>query len=178
MNRGDRREAIFEDDADREKFIAQLREQGTLINAEWCLRRKDGSPVWILENSSLIEGEEGAPTSIQGTVVDITKRKRAEQLLQALNQAALAMGKAMRPEEIFITVTEELKKLGFVCAVLLADESQKRLFPKHLSYETKAIKAAERLAGLKVEDLPIPVETVEVYRKVIRERKTVFVEDA
>ena len=173
-----RASGLYFDAADREKFIAQLREQGTLINAEWCLRRKDGSPVWILENSSLIEGEEGAPTSIQGTLVDITKRKRAERLLQALNQAALAMGKAMRPEEIFTAVAEELKKLGFFCAVLLTDESQKRLFPKYLSYEAKTIKAAEKLVGLKAEDLPIPVETVEVYRKVIRERKTVFVENA
>jgi len=173
-----RASGLYFDAADREKFIAQLREQGTLINAEWCLRRKDGSPVWILENSSLIEGEEDAPTSIQGTLVDITKRKRAERLLQALNQAALAMGKAMRPEEIFTAVAEELKKLGFFCAVLLTDESQKRLFPKYLSYEAKTIKAAEKLVGLKAEDLPIPVETVEVYRKVIRERKTVFVENS
>jgi len=109
---------------------------------------------------------------------ELAERKRAERLLRALNQAATAMERALTPEGIFTTVTEELKKLGFVCAVLLADESQKRLFPKHLSYETKAIKAAERLAGLKAEDLPIPVETVEVYRKVVRERKTVFVEDA
>ncbi|MGA9351628.1 MAG: PAS domain S-box protein [Anaerolineae bacterium] len=169
---------FYFDAADRETFIARLREQGTLTNSEGCLRRKDNSPVWVLENSSLIEGEEGAPTFIQGTLVDITKRKRAERLLQALNQAARAMGKAMTPEEIFTAVAEELKKLGFFCTVLLTDESQKRLFPKYLSYEAKAIKAAEKLVGLKAEDLPIPVETVEIYRKVIRERKTVFVENA
>jgi len=169
---------FYFDAADRETFIVQLREQGTLTNSEWCLRRKDNSPVWVLENASLIEGEEGAPPFIQGTLVDITRRKRAERLLQALNQAARAMGKAMTPEEIFAAVAEELKKLGFACVVFLTDESQKRLFPKYLSYEAKAIKAAEKLVGLKAADLPIPVETVEVYRKVIRERKTVFVENA
>jgi len=169
---------LYFDAADREEFIAQLRQEGALLGREWLLRRTDGSPVWVLENSNLIEGEEGRPTFLQGTLIDITERKRAERLLQALNQAALAMERALSPEEIFATVAEELKRLGLLCTVLLTDESQKRLFLKYLSYEARAIKAAEKLVGLKAEGFSIPVETVEVYRKVIRERKTVFVENA
>jgi PAS domain S-box-containing protein len=73
---------FYFDAADRGKFITQLQERGTLTNSEWCLRRKDDSPVWVLENSSLIEGEEGTPTYIQGTLVAITERKRAEEALR------------------------------------------------------------------------------------------------
>jgi PAS domain S-box-containing protein len=68
--------------ADRERFIAHLQEQGSLTTLEWCLRRKDGSPVWCLENASLVEGQAGAPGEIQGTIVDITKRRRIEQALE------------------------------------------------------------------------------------------------
>ena len=105
------------------------------------------------------------------------ERRQAERLLQALNQAAGAMGKAMRPEEIFAAVAEELKKLGFFCVVLLTDASQSKLFLKYSSYEARAIKAAEKLAGIEAKDLAIPVETVDVYREAVLERKTVFVED-
>jgi len=108
---------------------------------------------------------------------DITERKRTERLLQALNQAAIAMEKALTPEKIFTAVAEELKKLGFVYVVLLTDEGQSRLFLKYFSYEAGAIKAAEKLVGLKAEDLPIPVETVDVYRNVVWERKAILVEN-
>jgi len=114
----------------------------------------------------------------EGVQRELTERKRAERLLRALNQAAVAMEQTLTPEEIFTAVAEELKKLGFSCAVLLTDESQKRLFPKYFSYGAGTIKAAEKLVGLKAEGLSIPVETVDVYRKAVRERETVFVENA
>jgi len=108
---------------------------------------------------------------------ELAERKRAEQLLQALNQAAIAMERALTPEEIFTAVAAELKKLGFSCIVFLLDEGQKRLFGKYWSYETAMIKAAEKLTGFKVENVPIPVETSGVYGKAVSERKTVFVEN-
>ena len=108
---------------------------------------------------------------------ELAERQRAEQLLRALNQAALAMERAMTPEEIFNAVAEELKKLGFSCVVFLTDENQSRLFPKYLSYEAAAIKALEKLTGLKIEDFSIPIETAGVYRKVIWEKEAAFIEN-
>ena len=107
----------------------------------------------------------------------IAERKRAERSLQALNQAALAMEQALTPEEIFATVAEEFKKLSFSCAVFLTDESQSRLSPRYLSYEARALKAAEKLTNLKREDFSIPIEKMDIYREIVREKKTVFVEN-
>ncbi|HEY83558.1 MAG TPA: PAS domain S-box protein [Chloroflexi bacterium] len=67
--------------ADRKSFIAQLKGHGILNNLETRMRRKDGAPVWILEEVRLIE-EKGAPARIQGTAIDITKRKQAEDALK------------------------------------------------------------------------------------------------
>jgi PAS domain S-box-containing protein len=138
----------------------------------------DGSIRWQQWTDRALFGEQGHLVEFQSVGRDITERKRAERLLQALNAAALAMAQALTHDQIFAAVAEEIKKLGFSCAVLLTDESQKRLLAKYFSYEAKVIKAAEKLVGLKAEDLLMPVETVEVYRKVIRERKAVFVENA
>jgi two-component system phosphate regulon sensor histidine kinase PhoR len=122
------------------------------------------------------------PTLLDGgrailVLSDVTERKRAERLLEALNQAALAMEKALTPEEIFTAVADELKKLGFSCAVFLTDEGQTRLLLKYFSYTTKVVKVAERLIGVQAEGFSIPIEAVDVYRQGVWERQTVFVDN-
>ena len=42
---------------------------------EYCFRRKDGSPLWVLVNANLELGLDGS-TIIEGTVIDIADRKR------------------------------------------------------------------------------------------------------
>src|SRR6185437_7492843 len=61
---------------DRQRFIQLLQRLKTISNVESRLKRRDGSELWVLENASLLE--EGM---IEGTLVDITERKRTEQAL-------------------------------------------------------------------------------------------------
>lgn len=68
------------DSADRDSFLEQLRHRHTLVNFENCIRRRDGSPAWVLENVSLLEDEDGQPF-LEGTVFDITERKCADEAL-------------------------------------------------------------------------------------------------
>jgi PAS domain S-box-containing protein len=49
---------------------------------ELRLKRKDGSPVWVLVNENLIEGEAGSQPFILGTIIDINRRKEAEEALR------------------------------------------------------------------------------------------------
>jgi len=69
---------------DREAALAKLLERQTLSNYELCLKRKDGSTVWVLESESLIEGPDGRLSVIEGTAIDITERKRAEEQVKHL----------------------------------------------------------------------------------------------
>ncbi|MFC1975367.1 GAF domain-containing protein [Chloroflexota bacterium] len=146
---------------------------------EFRMKTKSGGWRWILSRGKIIKrDDEDKPIRMVGTHVDITERKRAEQLLQALNQAALAMEHALTPEAIFAAVAEEFKKLNLFCTIFLVDESQNRLFPKHVSYEPGAVKVIEKLTGLRAEDFLMPIDTVDVFRKVIRERETLFIGDS
>ncbi|HEY6928770.1 MAG TPA: PAS domain S-box protein, partial [Thermoanaerobaculia bacterium] len=70
--------------ADRYRALARLKERQMLNNYEHCVRRRDGSLVWVLENGSLVEGPDGEATLIEGTVIDITERKRAEEKIEHL----------------------------------------------------------------------------------------------
>jgi signal transduction histidine kinase/DNA-binding response OmpR family regulator len=108
---------------------------------------------------------------------ELAARVRAERLMQALNEAALAMERALTPEKIFAALADELKKLGLSSALFLTDESQSRLFPEFFSYGTKVVEAAEEVLGLKAEDFAIPIDTVDAFTRGIRQKQTVFVED-
>ncbi len=75
---------FYRSSEDREAAIGRLRERHSLSNHESCQRRKDGTLVWVLENGSVIEGIDGKPEMIEGTVIDITERKRAEEQVKHL----------------------------------------------------------------------------------------------
>ena len=69
---------------DRQAAVAKLLERQSLTNYEICLKRKDGSLVWVLESENLIEGPDGRLSIIEGTTIDITERKRAEEQVKHL----------------------------------------------------------------------------------------------
>ena len=64
---------------ERDSMVRRLREQGTIINEEVELRGRDGGPVWALENVRRIPGGDDAPPILEGILLDISERKRAEQ---------------------------------------------------------------------------------------------------
>jgi len=68
--------------ADREAAIRRILQEKVTSNEEFCLQRKDGSPVWILANRILNESEH--PAVIEGTLMDITGQKRAEADIRSL----------------------------------------------------------------------------------------------
>jgi diguanylate cyclase (GGDEF)-like protein/PAS domain S-box-containing protein len=67
----------------RQALLERLLTRGSLTSYELELRRGDGTPVWVLANSTLLGGE--PEPVIEGTLVDITKRKDAE--FQLVHQA-------------------------------------------------------------------------------------------
>ena len=69
---------------DRQAALAKLLERQSLTNYELCLKRKDGSHVWVLESENLLEGPDGRLSVIEGTTIDITERKRAEEQVKHL----------------------------------------------------------------------------------------------
>lgn len=72
---------LYFDLSDQDKFLSLLKENGTLKNIENCLRNKNGAPVWVLEDVSIIDDQDIEPY-ILGTAIDITARKKAEAALK------------------------------------------------------------------------------------------------
>ena len=69
---------LYVNPIDRERVIARLEAEGTVRNFEYRLRRKSGEEIVVLENSRAIYDDDGRMVAHEGTVTDITDRKRAE----------------------------------------------------------------------------------------------------
>ncbi len=69
---------LYVNPIDRERVFARLEAQGYVKNFEYRLRRKDGTEIVVLENSRAILDEADRVIAHEGTITDITERKRAE----------------------------------------------------------------------------------------------------
>ena len=63
---------------DRQKIKRLLEKDGRVRELETAFRRKDGSRLWASVNATAVRDEKGNPLCYEGTVVDITERKRLE----------------------------------------------------------------------------------------------------
>ena len=71
------------------EFWERLRKEGSIVNHEGQARRKDGSPIWVIQNVELLT-DEGGEETLLGTVFDVTERRRLEeQLLQSQKMEAV-----------------------------------------------------------------------------------------
>ena len=74
----------YADPSERELFKRELGEKGSISNFEFQAHRKDGSKMWLLENTRVVRDSSGAALYYEGTVADITDRKAAEERVQFL----------------------------------------------------------------------------------------------
>ncbi|MCB1562081.1 MAG: PAS domain-containing sensor histidine kinase [Alphaproteobacteria bacterium] len=73
---------VYGDIRTREKFIRRLEEEGSVTNNEIKVRRKDGSEVWVNENAHVVRDESGVVLYYEGSLEDITSRKKTDTVLR------------------------------------------------------------------------------------------------
>jgi len=163
--------------ADRRRdFLDILLKDRSLVNHEMRGQRRDGSPVWTLENAALLADERAGEVIIEGTVTDITDRKHLEeqlrqsQKMEAIGQLAggiahdfnnllttvlgysnMALNQ-LSPHEPLREEIEEIQKAGERAANLtrqLLAFSRKQLFePKLLDVNALIAEATRMLSRL------------------------------
>lgn len=80
--------ALYWNPADRDEFMARMEAEGEIRDAESLMRTRDGQQLVILENARPMRDARGRITGCEGTIADITERKRAEQAIFAEKERA------------------------------------------------------------------------------------------
>ena len=79
---------LYWDPADRARFAHRVDTGGEIRDAEFLMRGRDGQQLWILENARQMRDAAGNCIGYEGTIANITERKRAEQAMFAEKERA------------------------------------------------------------------------------------------
>ena len=81
-------EALYWNPADRAEFARRVDSEGEIRDAEFLMRRRDGQQIVVLENARPMRDAGGRHIGYEGTIANITERKRAEQAIFAEKERA------------------------------------------------------------------------------------------
>jgi len=166
-------------DQDREELIEKLAactQESPVIVVENRVD-KNGEMRWVRWTDCAFFDNNGKVIYYQSYGQDIHEHKHVEQLLQALNRAAVAMASVLTKDEIFNVIAEELRNLDTSCMFFPIDKTGKKLLTKYLFYDSKSLEKAEKLIGILHEDFSFPINAVKVYKEAIQQKKVIFVEN-
>lgn len=68
---------------DREEWKQEIERDGWIRNREQQLYRHDGTVIWVRDNARAVKDEQGRVRFYEGSLEDITERKRSEDALRA-----------------------------------------------------------------------------------------------
>jgi diguanylate cyclase (GGDEF)-like protein/PAS domain S-box-containing protein len=75
---------LYDTASDTEAFLTKLKSEKNVTNHEMRFRRKNGDSAWAMLNVSLIDDGSGIANIVEGTLIDITQRKVAEERIESL----------------------------------------------------------------------------------------------
>jgi len=102
---------LYADPARREAFKRMMEAQDHVEGFEYELIRRDGKRVWINENAHAVRDEQGKLLYYEGTVEDITERKRAEAERQASMEIIRSVNMTDNLDDLLRGIHAALKKV-------------------------------------------------------------------
>jgi diguanylate cyclase (GGDEF)-like protein/PAS domain S-box-containing protein len=84
--------SLYWNPGDRDTYVRRMESLGEVRNDEYSLRRKDGSQLVVVDNGRVVRDKQGRVTGFEGTIADITERKKAETaVFQAKERAQVTL---------------------------------------------------------------------------------------
>ncbi len=120
----------YVDPARREEFTRLLDAHGVLSAFEFQVYRNDGEIIWVSENARAVRDESGGVLYYEGTIEEVTERKRAEERLREL---ATLQERQRLARDLHDAVTQTLFSASLIGEVLprlwerSPDEGRRRL---------------------------------------------------
>gem|GEM_PF-2334686 len=109
--------------------------------------------------------------------IDITTQKRTSDILSSISAVATKVQTLLSPDEIYLTMTEELEKLGLQNIVLRFSEDQKIAWIEHFSFSQKLLQILESLTGIRKDSFIIEVDRVPQLKEMIEKEVPILALD-
>jgi len=102
---------IYADPHVRTVFKHLIEKYGSVKDFEYEVRRRDGAKIWISENAHVVRNPDGEILSYEGTIEDITARKRAELERQVTFEIIHAVNVTDNLDDLLSLIHIALKKV-------------------------------------------------------------------
>ena len=116
---------LYADSNVRNVFKQLIEKYGSVKDFEYEVRRKDGAKIWISENAHVVRNPDGEILSYEGTIEDITARKRAELERQVTFEIIHAVNVTDNLDDLLRLIHIALKKVLYAenCFIALYEPS-------------------------------------------------------
>ena len=116
---------IYADPNARAVFKQLIEKYGSVKDFEYEVRRRDGAKIWISENAHVVRNPDGEILSYEGTIEDITARKRAELERQVTFEIIHAVNLTDNLDDLLHLIHIALKKVLYAenCFIALYEPS-------------------------------------------------------
>jgi two-component system, cell cycle sensor histidine kinase and response regulator CckA len=116
---------FYADPQTRGEFQRAMAEHGVVEAFEYQLRKKNGALIWISENARVIRDAEGEVTAYEGTMEDITERKRSELERQITFEIIHGVNVTDNLDELLYLIHQSLNKVLYAenCFVALYESA-------------------------------------------------------
>ncbi len=114
-------EAIYLKPGDRARWQRKVERHGVLHDHEVRQRRRDGRAIWVRENARVVRDVEGKVLYYEGTLEDITARKRAERALRRSHRRLEKALEDLKATQQQLVQQERLAAVGQLAAGIAHD---------------------------------------------------------
>jgi PAS domain S-box-containing protein len=116
---------FYTDPQTRLEFQREMEEHGAVQAFEYQLRKKNSALIWISENARVIRDADGRVTAYEGTMEDITERKRSELERQITFEIIHGVNVTDNLDELLYLIHQSLNKVLYAenCFVALYESA-------------------------------------------------------
>ena len=145
----------FVDPEDQRRLTKRVREEGFVKDFEVKLKKRDGTPIDVLITASAGRDDSGKIVSYEGTIKDISDRKRMEEELvqrtkelESLNEMGDLINQTLDIDRVLLIALEKAVHLtGYEMGGihLVSEEERKHEFKHHFNHSARLAEMAKAL---------------------------------